>query len=70
MKKNIRAFGGDPNRITINGQSAGAMSVAALLASPLTNGLYSAAILQSGGPRPGTRTKAEAEADGLSLIHI
>ena len=67
VKKNIRAFGGDPNRITINGQSAGAMSVASLLASPLTNGLYSAAILQSGGPRPGTRTKAEAEADGLAL---
>lgn len=65
VKRNIRAFGGDPNRITINGQSAGAMSIAALLASPLTNGLYSAAILQSGGPRPETRTLAEAQAQGV-----
>lgn len=67
VKKNIRAFGGDPNRITINGQSAGAMSVAALLSSPLTSGLYSAAILQSGGPRPSTRTKEEAQAYGLTV---
>ena len=67
MKRNIRAFGGDPNRIAIAGQSAGAMSVAALLASPLTAGLYSAAVLQSGGPRPGARTKAEAEAHGLEI---
>ena len=56
-----------PNRIAIAGQSAGAMSVAALLASPLTAGLYSAAVLQSGGPRPGARTKAEAEAHGLEI---
>lgn len=67
VKRNIRAFGGDPNRIAIAGQSAGAMSVAALLASPLTAGLYSAAVLQSGGPRPGARTKAEAEAHGLEI---
>ncbi len=46
---NIRSFGGDPNRITIMGQSAGAMSVQALISSPLTDGLVHSAIMQSGG---------------------
>jgi para-nitrobenzyl esterase len=48
VKDNIASFGGDPNNITIAGQSAGAMSVAALLASPLTKGLYQRAIVESG----------------------
>lgn len=67
VKRNIRAFGGDPNRITINGQSAGAMSVAVLLSSPLTSGLYSGAILQSGSPRPGACTLEGAESYGAAL---
>jgi len=46
-KENIRSFGGDPDRITIAGQSAGAMSVQCLLASPLTEGLISGAIVES-----------------------
>lgn len=50
VKKNIAAFGGDPNRITVDGQSAGGMAVCCLLASPLANGLISGAIIQSGGP--------------------
>lgn len=45
--ENIRAFGGDPGRITIAGQSAGAMSVQCLLASPLTEGMISGAIVES-----------------------
>ena len=49
VKKNIAAFGGDPERITIFGQSAGAISVQALLCSPLAEGLISGAIMQSGG---------------------
>ncbi|MGI6316983.1 MAG: carboxylesterase/lipase family protein [Christensenellales bacterium] len=53
VKENIRSFGGDPNRITVDGQSAGGMSVCSLLASPLTHGLLSGAIIQSGGPQPG-----------------
>lgn len=49
IRNNISAFGGDPNQITIMGQSAGASSVMALLSSPLTKGLISKAIIQSGG---------------------
>lgn len=47
-KKNIKAFGGDPEKITIAGQSAGAGAVQCLLASPMAEGLISGAIVQSG----------------------
>ncbi|MBQ6903897.1 MAG: carboxylesterase family protein [Lachnospiraceae bacterium] len=49
VRENIGAFGGDPEKITIAGQSAGAASIQALLTSPLTKGMYRGAILQSGG---------------------
>ncbi len=48
VKANITAFGGDPNNVTIAGQSAGAMSVVDLLTSPLAHGLFQAAIAESG----------------------
>jgi para-nitrobenzyl esterase len=48
LRDNISAFGGDPGRIVLAGQSAGAMSVTALLAVPAARGLYHAAIIQSG----------------------
>ena len=48
MRNNIAAFGGDPHAVTIFGESAGAMSVGALLATPAAKGLFQRAILQSG----------------------
>jgi para-nitrobenzyl esterase len=49
IARNIEAFGGDPQKVTIAGQSAGSMSVCALVASPLAKGLFRGAIAQSGG---------------------
>jgi para-nitrobenzyl esterase len=49
VKKNIGTFGGDPNNVTIAGESAGAMMVGALVGSPLAKGLFHRAIAQSGG---------------------
>jgi para-nitrobenzyl esterase len=49
VKNNIAAFGGDPDNVTIFGQSGGGLKVAALVASPLASGLFQRAIIQSGG---------------------
>jgi para-nitrobenzyl esterase len=49
VRDNIKAFGGDPANVTVFGQSAGAMSVGALLAMPRSQGLFRRAIAQSGG---------------------
>jgi para-nitrobenzyl esterase len=53
IRRNIKAFGGDPKKVTIFGQSAGAFSVNALVASPLAKRLFRAAISDSGGVAAG-----------------
>ncbi|MCX5330542.1 carboxylesterase/lipase family protein [Streptomyces sp. NBC_00140] len=57
VHRSIEAFGGDPARITLAGQSAGAISTGALLAAPQAQGLVRRAILQSGPPEAADRDK-------------
>ncbi|WP_438445982.1 carboxylesterase/lipase family protein [Gorillibacterium sp. sgz5001074] len=76
VKRNIAAFGGDPDRITIGGQSAGGLSVMSQLTSPQNKGLFQGAIIQSGmftGLYPRTPTLRhidleEAEQAGVRFL--
>lgn len=68
IKENITAFGGDPDKVTIAGQSAGSFSVQALVASPLSKGLFRGAIAHSGASMGRFSKKlADAEKHGTEL---
>jgi len=73
VKRNIAQFGGDPDNVTIAGQSAGSMSVLTLQASPLAKGLFHRAVGMSGaliGGPAAMPTLSEAEQDGVKLQNI
>jgi para-nitrobenzyl esterase len=78
VQKNIAALGGNPDKMTIFGESAGGIAVSMLCASPLAKGLFHGAISQSGGsfgpPRPdaahGARAQRRSPQESRCLLRL
>lgn len=70
VRDNAAAFGGDPNQVCIFGESAGAMSVASLLAVPAASGLFGRAILQSGAAAHVHEAPAAEEVARIFLAEV
>lgn len=68
VRDNIEAFGGNPDQVTIFGESAGAMSVATLMATPLARGLFNRAIAQSGAAH-NVLSQAQSHAVADRVLH-
>jgi para-nitrobenzyl esterase len=66
VRDHIADFGGDPGNVTLFGESAGGMSVTALLAAPAARGLFHRAIVESGGPYALTPDQAASTAEQLA----
>jgi para-nitrobenzyl esterase len=68
VQRNIASFGGDPARVMLFGESAGAMNTCVLVATPLAKRLFASALMESGGCE--TVTKAAAETSGVKFAEL
>jgi para-nitrobenzyl esterase len=67
VKRNIKAFGGDPDKVTVFGESAGGIDILALMSSPAAKGLFQQVIVESGGGWLPADSLAQSETKGLAI---